>query len=178
MISKTIQLIKQKITENKKLSLIIFIGILGIILIFVSEVYDSNENNKNDNIQSNEQSVISDKEYIANLETKLTDIISSVDNAGEVKVMVTLSCLEEKVYAVNEDIKNDEKSSVYSKSYLIVDNKSSKEGVVLKVLEPKIQGVAVVCTGGDNLKVVSDITNLITSALGIGSNRVSVAKMK
>lgn len=42
----------------------------------------------------------------------------------------------------------------------------------------RVEGVAVVCDGGDRAAVRSEIIELISSLYGIGSNRISVSKMK
>ena len=62
--------------------------------------------------------------------------------------------------------------------YVIVDNKNEKEGISLKINEPSVKGVAVVCTGGNDPTVAQDVTKTVCAVLGIGSNRVSVTKMK
>ena len=42
----------------------------------------------------------------------------------------------------------------------------------------RVEGVAIVCDGGDRASVRSEIIELISSLYGIGSNRISVSKMK
>ena len=168
--------LKEKLNENRKLALIIAVGFLGILLISLSEVKNiKTEKNEETTTESVQLSV---DEYTLSLEERLTDLLSSIEDAGQVKVMVTLKSSDESVYAVNENIKNDNDSNSYSNSFVIIENKSVKEGIKLKVLEPQVQGVAVVCSGGDNPIVISRIKEAITAVLGIGSNNVSVSKMK
>ena len=168
--------LKEKLNENRKLALIIAVGFLGIMLISLSEVKNiKTEKNEETTTESVQLSV---DEYTLSLEERLTDLLSSIEDAGQVKVMVTLKSSDESVYAVNENIKNDNDSNSYSNSFVIIENKSVKEGIKLKVLEPQVQGVAVVCSGGDNPIVISRIKEAITAVLGIGSNNVSVSKMK
>ena len=49
---------------------------------------------------------------------------------------------------------------------------------MLRTESPKIQGVVVVCDGGDNSKVKNDVTNAVSALLGINVNHISVLKMK
>lgn len=175
MLREIFKNIKEKLFENKKLAFIIILGLCGIILICISEV--SNTKTVSDEVET-QSNAADETEYVEKLEERLTDIISSIEYAGQVKVMVTLKGSNENVYAVNENIKNDENSNNYSNNYVIIDNKNIKEGIRIKVLEPEIRGVAVVCTGGDNPQVVEQITKAVTTVLGIGSNKVSVSKMK
>lgn len=176
MIKEFFDNIKNRIFENKKLMLIVSLGVIGIILISFSEFKTKATKTVVENETEEKETVNTD--YAKNLEERLTVLISSIENAGQVEVMITLKSTDESVYAVNENIKNDDRSNNYSSNYVIIDNKSEKEGIKLKVLEPEIRGVAVVCTGGDNPEVVSQITDTVSTVLGIGSNKVSVAKMK
>jgi len=43
--------------------------------------------------------------------------------------------------------------------------------------EGRVYSVAVVCDGGDSVRVRAAVTELITSLFGIGANRVSVMKL-
>ena len=52
-----------------------------------------------------------------------------------------------------------------------------KEALVLTQLEPKIQGVVIVCEGAGNIRVEADLTNVVTTALNIPSTRVCVVKI-
>ena len=42
----------------------------------------------------------------------------------------------------------------------------------------RVFSVAVLCDGGDNVRVRARLTELITAIYGIGSNRVSIVKLK
>lgn len=48
--------------------------------------------------------------------------------------------------------------------------------MLITQLEPKVQGVVVVCDGGGSASVVERIINAVTVAVDIPSNKVSVAK--
>ncbi len=176
MFEDVIKKIKEVLLADKKITVIVILGICGILLISFSE-FGKKKNEETVTAVSQENET-DNTDYTAELEKKLTDIISSIENAGEVKVMLTLKGSKENVYAVNENIKNDENSNNYSNTYVIIDNKNTKEGIKIKILEPEVQGVAVVCSGGDIPYVREQIINAVTTVLGIGTNKVSVSKMK
>ena len=96
--------------------------------------------------------------------------------------MITLKSSEENKYAVNSSSENqisDGKSnSKSSNDYVVIDSSSVDSCVVLRTESPKIQGVVVVCDGGDNSKVKNDVTNAVSALLGINVNHISVLKMK
>ena len=61
---------------------------------------------------------------------------------------------------------------------MIVKNGSGvEECLVVKVFEPKIKGVAVICQGGDDLAVKKAITETVCALFDISSASVSVTKM-
>ena len=124
----------------------------------------------------------STEDYINDLETRLISIVSSIEGAGETKVMLTLESGSEEVYLhdydYGENIDSSGKNIVERKDeYVIIDGESGEKGIVVKVAEPKIRGVAVVCKGGDSDVVSVRITETVTALLDIPANRVSVAKM-
>ncbi len=44
--------------------------------------------------------------------------------------------------------------------------------------EPRVESVAVVCRGADSATVRAELTKLLSSLYGIGTNRISISKMK
>ena len=59
----------------------------------------------------------------------------------------------------------------------MVNAGSDKTALIEKTMEPVVQGVVVVCQGADDIKVTSDITNAVSVALNVTSNRICVIKM-
>ena len=96
--------------------------------------------------------------------------------------MVTLESSSENVYLhdydYGENVEPSGRNSVERKDeYVIIDGGEGEQGIVVRVAEPKIRGVAVVCRGAGSEIVKSQITEAVTALLDISSARVSVAKM-
>ena len=117
------------------------------------------------------------------LEQRLEQLLSCVEGAGEVAVMVTLENGTQAVYAQaiqqSSDIaaaQNDGSSehTSYTAEYVLVETGSGEEALTETTLQPTVKGVAVVCTGARELHVVSRITELVSTVLGIPSNRICV----
>lgn len=124
----------------------------------------------------------STSDYVSDLENRLISIISSIEGAGETKVMITLESGSEEIYLhdydYGENIDPSGKNIVERKDeYVIVDGDSGEKGIVVKVAEPQIRGVAVVCKGGDSDVVRVRIIETVTALLDITAACVSVAKM-
>lgn len=122
------------------------------------------------------------REYTRELEERLVSIISAIDGAGETRVMITLESGSEEVYLSNFDYGENSDSSgknSYERKdeFVIIDGSSGQEGIVVRTAEPKVRGVAVVCSGAGSEAVCAEIVEAVTALLDISSARVSVAKM-
>ncbi len=162
---------------------ILLLGFLGIFLLSVGEL-----------MPETEKSTVNTAEYYNSykleMEKQVKRILSSVNGAGNVEVMITLESGRETVYVRQEKKVDDEDISLnngenqqstrnsYENEIVMVEENNQKQALIEKVLEPVVQGVVVVCSGADDVSVVSDITNAVCVALNITSNRVCVIKMK
>ncbi|MBQ7046832.1 MAG: hypothetical protein IJN85_03720 [Oscillospiraceae bacterium] len=176
--------IVERLKRDKKLLIICFIGIIGIILLLLSEIVPSiDEGEGTHEIEAKTQSELS---YAEDIESRLTQIISSIDGAGDTKVMVTLENGTEQVYAQNEKSSSDNTSNTdetqsdfsFEKEYVLIEsNSNGEDGLVIKLIQPKIRGVAVVCEGGGSDIIRQEISETVTAVLDISASRVYVTKM-
>lgn len=172
----SIKQLSEKLNLDKKSILVIIIGIVGVLLLVLSELIPSvteSEEAKSEN----EAFAVSYSEYEKDVEDRLESIISEIDGAGSVRVMVTLDCSVESVYAQTEKSSTEESGS-YENEYVIIKNNDGENGILLKTTQPQIRGVAVVCTGGNSQVVRQNVTNTITAVLGVSAARVSISAMK
>lgn len=163
-----------KNNEPKRIKIIIAIGLIGVILIGMSDMFSSDGSKNSSTAQVTEVNT----NYTDELEGKLCDIISSIDGAGKCKVMITLENSSESVYATDGEKKTDTDSSSSKDEYVIYDSENGESPVLIKEYYPKVQGVSVVCSGGDNVLVKEKIINTVTALFNISANRVSVSKIK
>lgn len=169
-----------KLLENEKYrKIVIFAGLAGIALIFISSLIPSgNKTSTSKSVQK-----VTAQEYETSLENNLTEIISQIDGAGNAKVMITLEQTEENVYAT-EDKKSgqtakDQSEESSEKTYLLVKNDDGSESALaVTQIQPVVKGVVVVCDGGGDPVVKQNIINAVTTALHVTSVRVCVLKAK
>lgn len=170
--NKTVHKILEKIKRDKRIAIIVCIGLVGIILLTLSELMpqksDAKQNEKSENVTDIRDS------YEENIEKRLTSIVSSIDGAGRTEVMVTLASGDENVYAVKEKSSDGSKE----REYIVIDSDKNESGLLLKVIEPEIRGVAIVCEGADSAKIRQEIISSVSAVLGISTNRISIAKIK
>lgn len=162
---------KFKDSNRIKTGVLISVGIAGILLILLSEVSFSS---------GKKEVEVSSKDYTAyvnQLDEELCQLISSIDGVGNCKVMITLKNTAESVYAQNTEISQSESSSSENNEYVIYDGENGDSPILLKENFPAIEGVAIVCSGGDSIVVREKIIQCVSALFNISSNRISVAKL-
>lgn len=114
--------------------------------------------------------------YAAFLREELETSLSLVSGVGTCRVLITFSDCGETVYATDEDVSSSGNGEKFSedKKYVLISSRS--DGLVLKVYSPSVLGVAVICQGGDNVRVKNDVTEILSRTLGIPADRISVKK--
>lgn len=182
--------IKEKVvkfvSKDKHKKIVVISGIIGIFLIFVSTLFKHEGDN-----QTKSQEIKANSEYyIDHLEKNLETIVSSINGAGNAKVLVTLESGTQTVYATeekqnkeaSEDKANGEttrkkESNDCEKKYITMkDSEGTEHALAVTEIQPKIKGVIIVCSGGDNPLVQQRVTNAVTTALSVPSNKVCVTK--
>lgn len=168
---KKLNEIFEKFKGDKRAVLIAALGIVGVLLLLLSEVLPDGEAAETDEEISQNQSVY---EFERELEDRLEEMLRNVEGAGNVCVMLMLDCGDESVYATE----NKSGANTDEKKYVLVENDGQDEGLLLKIAQPQVRGVGVVCEGADIPKVKQEVTGLLTAVLGVSANRVNIAKMK
>lgn len=159
--------------NDKKIKIIVAIGLIGIILISTSDFFDNDKSKK-----TNDTNTFDYVEYNKTLESKLTDIMSSIDGVGRCNVMITLENSAESIYATDNEIKTDNNSLNKKDEYVLYNTDNGETPVLLKEKLPRVQGVTVICDGGDDNKIKEKIVEAVTALFNISSSRVSVSKLK
>jgi len=148
--------------------LIILIGILLMSLPSISDrTYERTEQSENVAIQTE------------STEENLERILCEINGAGNVSVMLTTATGEEIIYQVNTD-SDSHSDTVETKIETVVvsDQNRNESGLVRQINPPKYLGAIIVCQGADDPKVQLAITDAVSKITGLGTNRISVLKMK
>ena len=147
--------------EKQRVNLLVCMGLAGLLLLAVSSWLPADSSTQS---AAPAAKTGSTADYAAELETRLTALISRVEGAGKTAVMVTLESGSESIYATDTD-------SDGSSTHVLLGS-GGADGLVETVL-----GVAVVCEGGGSAAVQSRVTALVQALTGIGTNHITVAKM-
>ena len=84
--------------------------------------------------------------------------------------MVNLAGDYEYVYAT--DVKNT--SGAVSSQHIVIGSGNDERLVYLTQRVPEILGIGVVCSGGSDPRVQSEVTALLCAAFGVGSHKIYV----
>lgn len=174
----------KRMVKDKKILILLAAGIVGMLLLLVTEFLPEQSDGAEKTGESPEQAAEERQSYVAETEDKLAAIISSIAGAGRTKVMVTLENSEESVWATQgaqeRESSGADGTEKYSQEdeYVLIQSSSSEEGgLLLKIIQPRIRGVAIVCDGGDNVYVREKITSAVAAVLDISTAKISIAKM-
>jgi len=168
--------------EKNKKTLIILGLFAGIILIIISFFMTNNDKNNYENINAkNDLSRTETESYINSQEKKLCELLRKIDGVSEPFVMITLESSSEYIYASKQSIKENiakngetTQREVQKDIILREDEKKAKSPILVKEIQPKIKGVAVVCRGISGEDARLKIINLVSTALNLPVNRVCV----
>ena len=165
--NKTFSNLLEKIRKNKKIQYILIAGIFIIMVMFF--VFDFGKNT-----QSNATEMDIAGEYIFELESKLSNCLSKVKDAGKVSVVISVESGMETVLAM-DTITKENSSGIETQTTPIVINGKT---VVIKEMYPKITGVLIVAEGAKNLSVMNRLQQATMSLLDININQIEILAMK
>ncbi len=164
-------LLFEKIKKDKKSLLIVAIGLLGMILVSVSELIPGSE------AATDEKTAVYSFEN-NDEKSELEQIISEIKGVGKVSVMLTYEGTNENIYANNVSQQKKDTESRTEEEYIILDKGNTEEGLLVKSVYPRVTGVAVVCEGGGSASVKNEITQMLKALYNITSNNISISEMK
>ena len=131
------------------------------------------------NMESHDSSLITQTEQKQDSETRLEEILSQIQGAGKVSVMLTTSKGAETIYQTdNETINGNDTGSIRVDTVIISEENRSENGLIRQVNPAVYQGAIVVCQGADNPSVKLAITEAVSKITGLGADRICVVKMK
>lgn len=112
------------------------------------------------------------------IQSELRHILSQIDGAGQVSVMLSLRAGTNTVYQSDQTVTNGDSGSQKKDTVIITGEDRSQSGLVQQVIYPEYRGAIIVCQGADNARVRLDIMEAVSRITGLGMDKISVLKMK
>ena len=176
---------------------IALIAVLGILLLVSSGLFFKGKENYPQAFKETEAETAGGKtmpvkSYESELEERLSALLSKVEGAGKVEVMITLSYGSEIIIA--EDISSNEtlmreadssggsrenRTKVTENNKIIIQSANGvQQPLVVKEIVPKVEGVVIVAQGGSDILIKEALINAVKTVLGVEIHKVQVLKMK
>lgn len=153
----------EKILKNKNNRIICIILIIGVVLMLISG-------------GGSKKDKVSDKTTVYDEEARLEEILSDIDGAGEVSVMITYYSTSEKDIAYETKTNSvglDSRSEESEDRKAVMTDGSP---MVLKEVYPRVKGVIVTADGADSAAVRQAISEAVTAVTDVASHRVAIYK--
>lgn len=109
---------------------------------------------------------------------ELSRILSQIDGAGEVSVMLSVRTGTSTVYQTDDSLTGADNSTSRQDTVIITDADRAQTGLVQHIVYPEYRGAIIVCQGADDVQVRLDIMEAVARITGLGMDKISVLKMK
>lgn len=179
--------------NNKKMveNLVIFLILAIIVMIVINTLFDSNKGNKstgtNAIIPTSVENSTKKDGCETDLEQKLESILSKINGAGKVSVMISyaneilktpMTDVKTTTTVVSEkdsnggERKTEETST--EENVIYKQNGNDKTPMIKQSVLPEIVGVIVVASGATSVSVKEDLIKAVTAAVDVPNHRIQV----
>ena len=118
-------------------------------------------------------------QQVQTLQEQLSALLSQMEGAGKVQVLLTLASGEKTLYQTNEDRATASQSETKrTDTVILTDSNRNEAGLVRQVDPPTYLGAVVLCQGAENSAVRLAITEAVSNATGLGYHKITILKMK
>ena len=182
------QKIKEKKLTRSDWLILVLAGILILIIALPTDTKEKKQAEEaKENISKENNTMEASKDEI---ERKLEDILEKIDGAGDVKVMITYQdsgtqvVEKDKNTSENSLEESDSTGGVRStkeqqlqESTVYEEADAGNTPFVSKELLPKVEGILIVASGGDNQKVKQNISEAVLALFQVEAHRIKIVKM-
>lgn len=152
--------LRQFFAKNASLSLILILGVV-LMLLPISGKKDG----------SSHEEITTAAPAAEPLQEQLASILSRVEGAGKVQVLLTEQTGERINYQTDSN-------SAGTDTVITTDSSRNQTGLITQIDPPRFLGAIVLCQGADNPNVRLDLTQAVSNATGLGFNKITILKMK
>ncbi len=151
----------------------ILILVLGLVLMMIPT------NGKSSKTDTTESTSGKNTQTMDTLTKQLQDTLAGMEGVGNVKVLLTISAGEETVYQVDESISTSDSGSTIQKETVIITGADRQQQALISYIKPATYlGAIIVCQGADQPSVKLAVVDAVSKITGLGSDKISVVKMK
>ena len=161
--------LRQFLAKYKHCFLILLVGILLMLLPVGGKTVQST-------VQPQPEET---KQETEALQEQLSILLSQMEGAGKVRVLLTQATGEKTHYQTDEDHTAAERSETNrTDTVILTDSNRNQTGLVCQTDPPTYLGAVVLCQGAENSTVRLAITQAVSNATGLGYHKITILKMK
>lgn len=113
------------------------------------------------------------------MEESLAHILSMIEGAGRVEVLLSQAVGEEILYQTdNRESSGEHSRDIQKDTVLITDDNRTETGLIRQRNPPVYQGAVILCQGADKAGIRLSIVEAVMSITGLTSDKITVLKMK
>lgn len=161
-------------------NLIIFL--IGLIIIIIASGYIFSKDEATE-VTYNQLDIFDPNVF----EKKLNKILSNIDGAGNVEVMISYKTGIENIPLLNtkdnstlteetsnSTIRKTQQGQLETDIIFNQENNGKKEPYISKTIMPQVEGVIVACDGGGDSRVKSNIVKAVGAVTGVAEDKIQV----
>ena len=152
----------------KEYRYVLLVLFLGIVLMLLPQSKAAEEGNK--------ETLVPETVAEESLQEQLDQLLSIVQGAGKVRVLLTEAAGERVIYQT--DGEENSQNTKRTDTVILSDSGRAESGLVQQILPPTYQGAVILCQGADSAAVRLALIEAVSNATGLTSDRISVLKMK
>ncbi|MBQ7758556.1 hypothetical protein [Anaerotignum sp.] len=173
--------------ENKKMRSNVFLALMAGILLLAAGKSFSSFGGDAPEVSSQEERTETAIGNDGETEKRMAEILSKIEGAGQVDVMLTYRRTEEKTVArdeVREESytedggKTSESLRVENTAILTEDKSGNTSPLILSETSPEVEGVVIVAEGGGDATVCAALNQAAQALLDVPAHKIAVLKMK
>ena len=120
---------------------------------------------------------------LQDLEEKLSRVLSSMEGAGRVEVILRYAAGPRTVYQTDstQEVSEDTEgktTAITVQTVLAAAGGSADAPLTVQTMSPSFEGAVVAAEGADSAAVKLDLVNAVSSLTGLGAGDITVIKMK
>lgn len=174
--------------KRRNENLIAFLIILVITLVIINNILSEDEEDT-EITNDTDVELVTDAvdDYIdideTDLEGELEEILSKIEGAGDVEVLLTYSESSSISPLYNESMSSsistnsDGTTTETQTESKEIFTDSSDEAVIEKYIKPTLEGAIIIAEGGGNIDVKSNIISAVEAATGLLTHKIQVFEM-
>lgn len=186
--------VKEKPLKKSDWLIVVLAGILLMIVVLPADADKEHKHIGREEVKTDDEEMKGERMQeiykTDDMEEKLERILSQIEGAGEVRVMITYEdsgtqiVEKDEQAAVNTVSETDSAGGVRTandvqkqKNTVYDETDGGNTPFVAKELTPKIEGVLVVAAGGDRKEVQQNISEAVLALFHVDAHRIKIVKM-